>query len=71
MEVAVMFKKGFKKFEVCENLINRNRTHDGFFLAHEDTFYNISSNINFDSISEKKYPPLIENTLAKVLENRK
>ena len=71
MEVAVMFKKGLKKFEICESLINRNRTHDGYFLAHEDSFYNISSNINFDLVMNKKYPPLIENTLAKVLENRK
>ena len=71
MEVVAMFKKSLKIFEVCESLVNRNRSHDGYYMAHDDTLYNISPNLNFDNVLNRKYIPLIESTLENVLKNRK
>mgnify|MGYP006869352332 CR=1 FL=1 len=35
----VVFKKVMRKFEVTDNLVNRDRTQDGTYLIHEDSAY--------------------------------
>lgn len=71
MEILLLFKRGLKKFEVCESLINRNRSQDGLYLVHEDTIYNEEYSVDFEHILEKNYPPLITDTLKNIMSNRK
>lgn len=44
LECIVIFKRGLKKFELCENLANRERTKEGLALMAEDSFYTSLSN---------------------------
>ena len=37
----MLTKRFIKKFEICDSLINRNRTQDGISLIHDDTYYNM------------------------------
>ncbi len=37
--MVALFKKTMIKFEVVDNLVNRDRTKDGLNLIHEDSAY--------------------------------
>jgi hypothetical protein len=43
-------KKGIKKIEICDSLVNRDRSSDAFTLVQDDIFNNLNSKINFQSL---------------------
>lgn len=71
MELAMLTKRGVKKIEVIDSLINRNRTQDGISLLHEDTFYNMEPQLDFTAIYNNKHSALVEKFLWGVMDNRK
>lgn len=67
----MLTKRGVKKIEVVDSLINRNRTQDGISLLHEDTFYNMEGQFEFGSIYKTRHLPLVEKFVWGVMDNRK
>ena len=65
--MGLLFKRTIKKLEVCESLINRTRTNDGQYLIHDDTAYNIEHDLDFESLLQKSYPPIISESLKNVI----
>lgn len=42
MEIAVVFKKGIKKVDIVQSIVNRNRSQDGAYLLDEDSVYTLA-----------------------------
>lgn len=69
LECIVMFRRGLKKFEVCESLAKRDRNRDSLLTA-EDTFYTNIPAVDPTSYLGVKYPRTINEALNHILEVR-
>mgnify|MGYP003463386328 CR=1 FL=1 len=59
MELAILTKRAVKKLEICDSLINRNRSQDGVSLIHEDNFNNMDPQFDYRSMFNNAHLPLI------------
>lgn len=62
-------KRNLRKVDVCESLVNRNRSHDGMSLLQDDNFVGLSA-FDFDEMLKSNYPPNITEALTQIIENR-
>ena len=69
-DIAVLMKKSVRKVDVCDSIVNRNRSHDGINLLQEDSFYNIDTFTNYEKLLDSTYPPFLTDHLSRIMENR-
>jgi hypothetical protein len=70
MEIVVLFKRAMRKFELVDNLVNRDRSKDGLVLIHEDNAYvaEIGELGEKEAVMTKCHIPLIRKSIKGILE---